>query len=108
MDFAALLAAADRAALSTLGDAIRYEPSPMTGEAVDVRGIFDAVYVRVEAGGASVSSSGPAVFLRLSDLPGDPEEDDDALVTARGTEYRVRESHKDGQGGVLLMLREVE
>jgi hypothetical protein len=70
---------------------------------VDVRGIFDAAYVRVEAGRAGVSSSGPAVFLRLEDLPTDPE-NDEPIMTVAGVNYTVREAQKDGQGGIHLLL----
>jgi hypothetical protein len=48
-------------------------------------------------------SSGPTVFLRLEDLPSDPE-DDDATITVSGVDYRITEPQKDGQGGVLLNL----
>lgn len=101
MSFAAHLAAADRAALDILGGPVRYQP--MVGDAVDVVGIFDAAYVRAEAGRADVASSGPAVFLLAADLPRDPE-DDDPILTIDGTTYRVREAKKDGRGGVLLHL----
>lgn len=101
MAFPALLAAADRAALQYLGGPVRYAPS--AGAPVDVRGVFDAVYVKADAGQAGVMSSGPAVFLRLEDLPTDPE-DDEATITVEGSTYRVREVQRDGQGGVLLLL----
>lgn len=101
MSFSALLAAADRAALQHLGGPVRYAPS--AGAPVDVSGIFDAAYVRVDAGQAGVVSSGPAVFLRLSDLPTDPEEDE-PTITVDGATFRVREPQKDGLGGVLLLL----
>lgn len=74
---------------------------------VPVSGIFDSAYVRVEAGGgdflSGVSSSGPAVFYRLADLPVDPEQDD-PIITINGTSYQVIENKKDGQGGVRLIL----
>lgn len=101
MAFPALLALADRATLQHLGGVVRYTPG--TGAAVDVRGVFDAAYVKVDAGHAGVSSSGPAVFLRLEDLPSDPE-DDAPGITVDGVGYVVREVQKDGLGGVLLHL----
>ncbi len=104
MGFSDLMAAADRAAREVLGETVTYAPS--SGDPVEVRGIFDAAYVRVDAGQAGVSSSGPAVFLCLSDLPSDPT-DDEAVVTVGAVGYRIREAQPDGLGGVLLLLHRV-
>ncbi len=101
MDWASHLAAADRAVLQQLGGPVLYAPT--VGEPVEVRGIFDAAYIKTDAGEAGMVSSGPAVFLRLSDLPSDPE-DDEPTITIGGVAYRVREPQKDGAGGVLLLL----
>src|SRR5512133_3481279 len=105
MAFAAHIAAADRAVLQHLGEdgLIRYAPS--VGDAVDVKGVFDASYVQVNAGQAGVVSSGPAVFLMVADLPTNPEEDD-PIITVAGVAYRVREPKSDGKGGVVLLLHE--
>jgi hypothetical protein len=102
MAWDALLQRADKAVRQQLGGTVTYTPG--VGGAVTVTGIFDAAYVRAEAGRPGVSSSGPAVFLRLADLPSDPETDEAATVTVGGTTYRVAEPQKDGQGGVLLQL----
>jgi hypothetical protein len=101
MGWATHLATADRAVMGILGGPVLYGPS--AGEALEVRGIFDAVHVKVDAGTAGVSSAGPAVFLCLADLPTDPE-DDDPTITVAGTAYRVREVQRDGPGGVVLLL----
>lgn len=87
------------------GGSVTYTPG--AGAAVAVRGVFDALYVKVDAGNTGVSSSGPAVFLTLSDLPSDPSDDLSARVTVAGTEYKVREAQPDGVGGVHLLLQEV-
>lgn len=102
MDFAAHLQRTDGTARDILGGPVTYTPG--AGAAVDVQGVFDAVHVRVEAGEAGVTSAGPAVFLRLSELPSDPEVDGNARVTVSGTEYTPWSVEKDGQGGVLLRL----
>jgi hypothetical protein len=104
MDFTAHLAQADSAVVARLGGPVRYTSSGFT--AVDVTGIFDAAYVLVDAGQAGVSSFGPAVFLRLSDLPSDPSEDD-PRIEIDGVQYQVREAKPDGLGGVLLLLHAV-
>lgn len=103
MSFDSLLATADRAALQLLGCAVTYASS--AGEARAVRGVFDAAYVKVEAGQPGVSSCGPAVFLRLADLPSDPSSDEPTLTIA-GVGYRVREAKPDGLGGVFLLLHQ--
>lgn len=102
MDFAAHLQRTDETTRDILGGLVTYTPG--VGTAEDVQGIFDANHVRVEAGEAGVTSAGPAVFLRLSELPSDPEVDGNARVTVGGTEYSPTSVEKDGQGGVLLRL----
>lgn len=102
MDFGAHLARTDATMLTHLGGPVTYTPG--AGAAVDVRGIFDALYVNVEAGEAGVSSCGPAVFLRLVDLPSDPRTDPAARVTVAGVAYRPHTIEPDGQGGVRLLL----
>lgn len=104
MGFAAHLATVDRAVLMHLGGAVTYTAG--SGEAVIVRGVFDSAYVRMDAGQPGVSTSGPAVFLTLADLPSDPETDDPALMID-GSQYRAHEVKKDGKGGVLILLHEV-
>lgn len=102
MAFADLLAYVDRAALRHLGSAVGYKPEG--GASVSVYGIFDAAYVKVDAGNAGVSSCGPAIFLKLADLPSDPS-DDNPEITVAGVAYQVKEAQPDGLGGVLLQLR---
>lgn len=104
MAFADLLAVADRAIQTHLGGPVVYESS--SGAAATVRGVFDAAYVRMDAGQPGVSTSGPAVFLTLADLPSDPGIDDPVL-TIDGSQYRAHEAKKDGKGGVLILLHEV-
>ena len=101
MDWACHLATADRAVLQHLGGPVLY--APRGGDAVEVRGIFDRSYVRVDAGEPGISSRGPAVFLLLADLPSDPETDE-PTITVAGVSYRVTEAEPDGQGGVRLLL----
>jgi hypothetical protein len=112
MAFADLVAQMDRAAQKILGDAIRYETS-FGGETVDVLGVFWPEYVRSDSGAQGVVRKGPAVALRLADLVRADGElidvpEDHALITARGFQYRVRETELDGEGGVLLHLHAVE
>lgn len=103
MTFAALVTSTDRLVQTHLGETVQYEPG--VGAAVSVVGVFSNAYVRADAGGEAVMSSGPAVFLVLADLPSDPEEDA-PTITRGGVVYKVREAQKDGDGGVMLLLRE--
>jgi len=105
MSFSDLLAVVDGFVLNNLGDAVTYTPT--VGASVDVVGVFDAVYVRVDSGQPGFSSQGPSVWLLLSDLPSDPETDTTMTVTISGTTYTAHEVQKDGKGGVRLLLHEV-
>ncbi len=104
MSFGELVAGIDRAAMGLLGgESVIYRP---TVEAeVEVVGVFDERYVLAKGDAeAGVETIGPAVFLRLEDLPVEPE-DDEPIVEIRGVEYRVIERQPDGMGGVVLVLR---
>ncbi len=105
MSFADLLTTADVAVRRQLGEALTYTPA--AGDPETVYGVFDAAYVRVDLGNPGVSSSGPAVFLTLDDLPSDPRDDTGATVTIGGVEYSTHEPQPDGMGGIRLLLHEV-
>lgn len=108
MAFRDLVARADRAAVDHLGgDAVVYRPAIGNGDPVTVTGMFDANYLLVERDETGVEQRGPAVFLRLEDLPTHPDEDDPTL-TILGADYDVRERRPDGLGGILLLLHLVE
>ncbi len=99
--FPTLLAAADKAAQTSLGGTVRY--TPQVGAAADVKAVFDAHFRRDDALQRGVAAVGPAAFVRLADLPADPSSDV-PLVTVDGVDYRVREVWKDGLGGAVLHL----
>ena len=105
--FADLVAAADRAAQAALGgETVTYAPE--VGDPVDVTGIFDELYVLAKGSAeAGVETLGPAVFLRLEDLPTDPD-DDEPTLTIRSVDYRVTERRPDGMGGIVLALRRAQ
>lgn len=94
----------DATLVEHFGDPTIYTSS--SGQAAQPKGIFDDAFVHVDAGEAGVTSTGPAVFYRLVDLPTDPENDEPELVIA-GVTYRVIDVQKDGQGGVMLRLHRV-
>lgn len=102
MGFADLLTMIDRPVRGNLGGPVTY--SPAVGGPVVVQGIFDQQYQRIDLGTAGVSSTGPAVFLTLADLPSSPETDTAATVTIAGRVYLAHEVQPDGLGGVVLLL----
>ena len=84
---------------------ITYTPS--SGPPVTVNGIFDEVYqLAKDDPEAGVETMQPAVFLRLADLPVDPELDDPTL-TIGGVTYRVTQRLPAGLGAIVLALRRV-
>lgn len=102
--FAELVAATDRVAQAKLGGETVTYTSP-SGPPVDVTGIFDPSYVLAKGDAqAGVEALGPAVFVRLEDLPAELE-DDEPTLTIRSVDYRVIERLPDGMGGVVLRLR---
>lgn len=101
-----LVAEMDRAVMAELGgEPVLYRPA--SGAAVTITGMFDAQYVLAQGDAeAGVGVAGPAVFLRLADLPTDPAIDE-PILTIRGTDYHVNDPKPDGIGGILLTLRKV-
>lgn len=112
MDFPSLLAAADQAALAHLGGAVHYVSA--SGVEADVRGVFDNADDNALVQGQEVISSGPRVFLRVDDLPTDPPIDPAnepkgyPRIVVGDVTYSTRDVRKDGQGGMVLLLSEVE
>lgn len=109
MSFDALLANADRLTREQLGESIVYTPG--TGSPVTVDGVFDDAFVvaGMDVGEAGIATSGPAVFLTLTDLPSDPQVDTAATVTRvkTGLSYTTHTPRPDGQGAILLLLHEL-
>lgn len=106
MAFSDLIASADRAARDHLGGvAVVYAPE--VGDAVEVRGIFDARFVIADQGEAGVEQVAPAVWLELDELPVHPD-DDEPTLTIEGRQYRVRERQPDGMGTIRLLLHRAD
>lgn len=114
MAFVDLVARVDRAALAVFGEPVPVVYAPEVGAPTSttpsgdpLTGIFDEQYVLAKGTAeAGVEALGPAVFLRLADLPTDPE-DDEPTLTIRAVDYRVTERRPDGMGGIVLALRRV-
>ncbi len=104
MAFADLIEQADRDVQEHLGgEAVIYAPE--AGAPVTVTGVFDEVYILAQGDPeAGVETINSAVFVRLADLPVDPELDTPTL-TIRSVDYRVVNRKPDGLGGIVLVLR---
>jgi hypothetical protein len=77
---------------------------------VEVRGMFDENYVLVQGSAhAGVEQGGPAVFLRIEDLPRHPDQDE-PLLTILGKAYKIRERQPDGSvgGSIRLLLHVID
>ncbi len=106
MVFADLIGGADRLVIQQLGEAVGYSRDGVALPTA-VPGVFTAQYFLVDQGGeAGVSSSVPAIFFRLADLPSDPATDLRPTIARGAATYLAREVKKDGEGGVLILLRE--
>lgn len=106
MAFADLVTGCDRVALSLLGGTTVVYRSQYE-DPVEVTGLFDAQYVLVRPGEAGSESAGPALFVRLEDLPVHPDEDEPEIEIGDKV-YRVHERQPDGVGGIRLLLHRVE
>ena len=84
---------------------ITYQPA--VGPALQVDAIFGEPYL-LEQGDlpAGVEALSPTVFLRLAQLPIDPELDEPTLVIG-STVYRVVERMPAGLGSISLRIRKV-
>lgn len=104
--FTDLVAELDQAVMAELGgEQVIYQPA--VGAAVTITGMFDAQYVLAQGDAETgVEVAGPAVFLRLNELPVDPALDE-PILTIRGTNYNAKKRNPDGVGGILLTLRVV-
>lgn len=103
--FADLIEEVDRVAIATFGDEVAIVYTAQTGEFATVTGIFDESYVLAKGSAeAGVETLGPAVFLRISDLPVDPLTDK-PTITINGLDYKVTERRPDGIGGIMLAVR---
>lgn len=105
IDFDALVLAP---AMLVFGEPATFLPDG--GPAAEVSGVFEAAHklVEVDPGDNSnytvgVSSTAPALGIRLQDFPSAPEQGDGLRV--RGLDYVIIDIHPDGHGGAHLILQ---
>lgn len=109
MSWPALIEAADATVRAALGEPVAYKPG--VGVTVVVQAVFDESYFKAmpDGGENGISTAVPAVFLRLSELSSDPASDLNLEIRRppiAGKVYIAREVMPDGQGGVVILLRE--
>lgn len=99
---------ADRAVLSKLGP-VNATYAPAVGDPVVVQGLFDKTYDLIVESGADygVEQTAPALFVRVEDLPADPDTDT-PVITIDGQDYEVIERKPDAErAGITLILHAV-
>lgn len=106
MSFADLLASADSAVLDSLAGAETVEFRTGYGVYQTVQAIFEAKHQSVSLGEMGISAFAPSLFVRLSDLPSDPRDDDGCSFIVNGRHYSPRDVQRDGQGFALIKLEQ--
>lgn len=105
MDWPTLVEGLDAAVLEVLGIPSLYTTAASVAVPLD-KVIFDDGHVRVQANQAGVTDTRPWLFTRLDKFPVDPEADAGSFTHA-GTDYRIVEVQRDGQGSARFILEEV-
>ncbi len=94
--------------LETFGDVATTYRSRQDGITRAIPSIYMNAHQRIDFGdGVNYTSSGPAVFAQISDLPMDPA-DDQPLIGREGVLYRVIETIKIGYGGVVFRIQRTD
>lgn len=91
----------DAAILNTMGITVTYRRG--VAAPVQIAAIWENDYLPVEIAKSDISAPQPMVFIQLSALASEPDQNDE--VTVAGVLYAVEEVRMDGQGGAELMLR---
>lgn len=88
--------------LHTMGREVTYTPA--VGDPETVTGIFEEVTQAFDPGlGLMVEDETPSLYMKFSDVPAGANFKDDE-ITIDDTDYAIKERHKDGNGGVRLLL----
>lgn len=85
--------------MATHGRDVDY--TPYGGSLVTIKGIFSNAFIQIN----DVSTLSPTLRINLSDLSADPTTSDSVSIDS--TDYSIVDIHKDGIGGVTLILQEV-
>lgn len=71
-------------------------------------GIFSEVFSDVDVDtGLRVTSEQPSLIVNAEDLPVEPQ-GNDRVTIQDGRQYVVRETRKDGEGGLILLLYQAQ
>jgi hypothetical protein len=89
--------------LATFGEDVAFTPAG--GAPVTIRAVFDEDHVAVDPDtGAAVTTAGPTLGLRLSDLAAAPGRGDTVVVRSRT--FKIVDWHPDSEGGGIAVLHE--
>jgi hypothetical protein len=94
--------------MRAFGRPVEYRPEGGSDTFV-LRAVFDESWTEVDprtgrdADGVAVSTTAPALHVRLADLPAKPGQGDG--VTIDGRDYEVVDVRPDGAGGATLVLQ---
>jgi hypothetical protein len=113
------LDAPNRAAMGAFGDQAqtgkKWTYTPTVGQAFDIDGVYDEAWntlaiQSISRGGiAPVSTTKPALWVRIADLPigFKPRQREALLRHSTGQNYAVADTQIDGMGGIRLILTKV-
>ncbi|WP_366655347.1 head-tail joining protein [Fodinicurvata sp. EGI_FJ10296] len=91
------------AVLAAFGDPVAYRPAGDADQAVEIEGVFDEAHQAVDPGtGVPISTTAPALTVRVADLPRPPVAGD--ALTVDGRDWLVMDVQPDGAGNSLLKL----
>jgi hypothetical protein len=96
--------------MGVFGEPATFQPA--VGAPFTIHGTFHEAYTSVVvADEMAVSTTGPAIGVRLSEFPAPPKQKDRVVITATslhgGGTYVVKEMRPNGIGGALLLLNYV-
>jgi len=107
MHWPALQDRAQREFMRSFGRIVVYRPGE--SGAIALRAVFDEAWTEIDprtgrdAEGAAVSTSAPALHVRLADLAAEPGQGDGVTIDSR--DYEVVDVRPDGTGGATLVLQ---
>lgn len=89
------------AATTRLGEVVTLSRD---GTDYEFHGIFSEIFSDVDVDtGLRVTTDVPTLVLNAEDLPIEPA-GNDRVTVANGSQYLVRETRQDGEGGLILLM----
>ena len=92
----------NQSVIRVFGESAIYTPLS-TGTPVSCEFHFESVSQRVDANGRYIDAEAPTAYVRITDMPFEPEPGD--TLTAQSVTYTVVSGEPDGYGAMRLWLR---